>query len=195
MKVYIINFENGKKYVGVSSNVFRRMVEHKKLNSAVGCAMRLHDWSFQIVFEGSREDCFQEEIRLIADLNTIAPMGYNLTSGGEGCVDLSSEAREKRSRNIKLAHGRPESRARFSEKASEMWKDQEFREQIVSGNLKTWSDKSLREKHSRIMREVQSRSEVKQAASLRAKKQWEDPEFRKRVSDLAKARWKAGVYK
>lgn len=81
--VYMIT-AGRKRYVGVSSNVPKRMEAHLAGDFAVGRAMRKHPWSVEVLYQGSREDCFEQEVRLIEVFDTLAPKGLNLTPGGLG---------------------------------------------------------------------------------------------------------------
>jgi hypothetical protein len=60
----------------------------------------------------SRLDALAFEVSEISRLNTMAPNGYNMTCGGEGCVLLSEEAKFAKSNSIKNAHQRPDVKER-----------------------------------------------------------------------------------
>lgn len=125
--VYVITFSNGKQYVGVTSNVDKRLTEHKSANRPVGRAMRKHSYACEVVFTGSREDCFAKEIELIAELDTISPAGYNLTPGGDG-VPLTDDVREKLSQAAKRQWDSPEGRVKQVEAAQRRFANPEERE-------------------------------------------------------------------
>lgn len=125
--VYVITFSNGKQYVGVTSNVDKRLTEHKSANRPVGRAMRKHSYACEVVFTGSREDCFAKEIELIAELDTISPAGYNLTPGGDG-VPLTDDVRAKLSQAAQRQWNSPEGRLRQVEAAQRRFADSEERE-------------------------------------------------------------------
>jgi group I intron endonuclease len=59
----------------------------------------LENFQFNIVAEDSEERIKELEIELITSKNTVAPFGYNLTSGGEGSQGFkhSKETRKKMS--------------------------------------------------------------------------------------------------
>ena len=99
------NTVNGKKYVGMTTfDLQKRIWEHlKKAEEGSDCyfhksirkyGFKVFEWSILITNENEIE-LFDIEIKLIRDLNTIAPYGYNLTSGGEGIVNPSEEIRSK----------------------------------------------------------------------------------------------------
>lgn len=125
--VYVINFSNGKQYVGVTSNVKKRLFEHKSANRPVGRAMRKYDYVCEVVFTGSREECFAKEVQLIAELATISPAGYNLTPGGDG-VPLTDKVREKLRLRALVQWGSPEGRSKQVEAAKRRFSDPVERE-------------------------------------------------------------------
>ncbi len=98
----IENQVNGKRYIGISSKVVRRWIEHKSGHGSkiVYQAIKkygLDSLKFDILCEGCEEDIKKLEIAMIEKYNTVAPGGYNLTAGGEGTVGFahSEETRRK----------------------------------------------------------------------------------------------------
>lgn len=136
MWVYIINFENGKKYVGVSNQPEARMYQHEHGHFPVGRAMRKHKWRWELVFEGSDEECFAKEVELISSLGTLSPGGYNLTFGGEGALTspevtkrrgeavrkaFTPEKRKRHSKILREAHTRPGMQEAASKRTADYW--------------------------------------------------------------------------
>lgn len=91
----ITNNTNGKCYIGetMKSNPETRWNEHKrKIEKGIGCpalqdAIRkygVENFSFQVLIICFDEDRYHYEKQYIKKYNSIAPNGYNLTSGGEG---------------------------------------------------------------------------------------------------------------
>lgn len=89
-----MTFPNAKKYVGITSNIKRRISSHRHCEHGTYLgprplthAIRKYGWAnvnFEVLREGLlAEEAYAEEVRLIADLKTqdIA-LGYNLASGG-----------------------------------------------------------------------------------------------------------------
>ncbi len=103
--VYIKHFENGKKYVGITSNFKKRMNQHKnpkhkEQHLPIYKAMNKHDHYTEIVFESELYKDVQEMERII--IRNFKDLGiglYNLTDGGEGSLGLSpsKETRLKKS--------------------------------------------------------------------------------------------------
>lgn len=103
----IINRINGKRYVGISTDVNQRQREHfsghgsKLVWSAIQKYGR-QNLSLQVLFEGDESWIKQMEQYSIAQFNTIAPNGYNLTGGGEG--SLGWKPTEITRRKMREAH-------------------------------------------------------------------------------------------
>ena len=102
--LYCICAPNGKQYIGKSNNPKDRWRGHIKgpVNngvSAIRAAISkygVEHMTFQIIASfGSEEEAYTAEAILIAELNTLAPAGYNLTSGGKGGFTASEELRQK----------------------------------------------------------------------------------------------------
>ena len=148
--VYLITFSNGKRYVGVTADVPKRLIEHRSADRPVGRAMRKHSFTCEVVFTGSRSQCFLKEIELISELDTISPRGYNLTPGGDG-VTLTSEVRQK-----------------LSEAAQRQWSDPEGRAKQVDAAKRRFSDPEELEAHRRRCNDPEERAR----RAERAKAQW-----------------------
>lgn len=126
MNLYIIIFDNGKMYVGMTTRkVSYRIKEHErksfKYNSmlAVHCSMRIHKYKY-IEFDTMVCDVdFLREIEkeIIAYLKECGFTLYNMTDGGEGIVNLPSDRRKeisrKRSRPIEWYEVNPVERHIF----------------------------------------------------------------------------------
>ena len=104
--VYIKHFENGNKYIGITSNFDKRMREHEmaKDNLLVHCAMRKHSHYTEIVFRSSSyEDVLAMERVVIQNFIDIGyNLGdglYNMTLGGEGTLGCINHADVSGSRN------------------------------------------------------------------------------------------------
>jgi group I intron endonuclease len=127
----ITNQVNGKQYIGISSRVARRWIEHKSGHGSklVYQAIKkygLDALKFDIFCEACEEDIKKLEVAMIEKYDALAPNGYNLTLGGEGSLGWkpSEETRRKmsESRTGKLngMHGKKhseETRRAMSEKA------------------------------------------------------------------------------
>lgn len=104
-EVYMHTSPSGKSYVGWTSRGWRvRWADHvnsaSRLDTAMARAIRKYGAE---AFEHrvletcpTRADAAAAEQRWIAELGTQVPAGYNSTAGGDGALDLTPEAREKR---------------------------------------------------------------------------------------------------
>lgn len=132
----ITNKINGKKYIGQTKRTLEcRVREHKRdfnrLNFYLYSALRKYDFeNFQwSILEDNiqPEDLNDREKYWIKELNTFAPNGYNLTSGGGQGREVSLETRRKISNSRKgivfsEEHRRNMSIARKSKTFSEQHK-------------------------------------------------------------------------
>ena len=191
--VYSLLFPNGKRYIGVTGQFKRRLRDHSKANTLVGRAIRkygLEGVIAHVCFEGSSEECFEEERRLVEAYNTLSPLGYNQTAGGIGGLSPTKEVRENRSKALKrswedpetrerqLSYWRsPEGKARRSELAKARWGDPEKRAALMAARTKP----EALERRSKSMTEVQSRPEVIEKKRAAAQKQWDSPDSRERL--------------
>lgn len=94
--VYCLEFPNGKKYVGVSSDPSRRYAEHRSANTPCGHAFRKHgNPTLHVLVKARRDYCMELEARLTDKWGTVTPGGYNLQRGGTGGSVPCAESREK----------------------------------------------------------------------------------------------------
>lgn len=104
--IYLItNKVNGKKYVGCSIDITKRWKSHIN-NDCVGLGKAItkygsDNFTFEILLQ-CPQICFDYwECHFIAEHNSIAPNGYNLTGGGNVRKYVSEEARHKMSIALK----------------------------------------------------------------------------------------------
>ena len=125
--VYMItNTVNQKSYIGISIHEpeKRRIKDHLSGhgNRIIGRAVKKYGKDI-FTYEVLEANVFDEflpdlEIAYIAKINTVAPHGYNLTSGGEKSKDVSPETRRKMSEAKKGRKRKPyssETRRKISE--------------------------------------------------------------------------------
>lgn len=108
--LYVKIFDNGKMYVGITQNFYKRMFVHekdayKKMSKLpVHCAMRKHNHRTEIWANNidDRELLYMLEKQTIAQLKSYGVILYNATSGGEGCdTPKTKEWKEKIANAIK----------------------------------------------------------------------------------------------
>lgn len=106
----ITHTESGKQYVGLSADCFERWKQHttpkKGAGGIKGAIMKwgVDAFSFQILEECKKEELNEREIYWIAQLGTLSPSGYNLTSGGNAPTTRSEESKAKQSAAMKGKH-------------------------------------------------------------------------------------------
>jgi len=94
--VYCLEFPNGKRYVGVSSQPRVRLTQHASGPYPVGKAIRKYGLPvLKILVQASRKYCYSLESKLIRLWNTKDPEGYNLNEGGLGGIAPCEKSREK----------------------------------------------------------------------------------------------------
>lgn len=107
-KVYLLILGDGRGYVGVTNSLRDRVRSHlRERTSAVGRAIQRHGLVLvDVLYRSSdREDALRAEVFFIDRLATLAPLGYNLTEGGEGTLGVkpSDLALELSSRRLSAA--------------------------------------------------------------------------------------------
>ncbi len=101
MFLYIItNQVNKKQYVGITKNPKDRWALHRCGHGSklVFAAIRKYgqeNFTFDILYDGPVQEIQDLEITTIATLETRAPLGYNLTEGGEGTSQYKPGKRQK----------------------------------------------------------------------------------------------------
>jgi group I intron endonuclease len=140
------------------------MQEHRKPSSqcvALKNAIQKYGWdNFKVeTREVPVEMLNEEEQKQIKRLNTMAPFGYNLTSGGE---------RYKASE---------ETKKRVSAAAKKRWADQEYSDKISAARKKQWEDTAEREKQSAASKKMWEDQQIREKISAARKKMWKDQEY------------------
>lgn len=162
---------NGKQYVGITKRGSEKRwgasgYRYKK--QAIGAAIEKYGWEnfdHEILLTGlTKEEAEAEEKRFVRELGTLAPNGYNLTTGGNLGCEVSDETREK----LRAVHlGKPkrpeaiaktaaahrgktvseETRRKLSEARKGLKESEEWRRHISEGGKgRKWSE-SQREKY------------------------------------------------
>ena len=97
--IYCIeNLINGKKYIGKSIDLEKRMYKYHEYSTALNRAINKYgkDAFKRFIVECCKIDILEErEKYYIKEWKTKAPNGYNLTDGGEGMSNPSDETRKR----------------------------------------------------------------------------------------------------
>lgn len=159
------NIVNGKQYIGITKRPPTKrwgLNGSRYFNQAVGSAIRKYGWdnfTHEILAAGlTIDEAKAEERRLVKELGTMVPNGYNLTSGGETGKEISESTRE-RLRNSRLGKtaiqstrekisaihkGKivsEETRRKLSEARKGLKESEEWRQHIGAGvRGRTWTD-------------------------------------------------------
>ena len=174
--IYVIrNTVNGKLYVGQTIHkVEHRWYQHvqksqyntKKhnTNTCISGAINKYgadSFSVDIIAAGnSLEDLNEKEIFWISQLNTIAPNGYNIKTGGKN-GKLSEESKRKLSESLKETFKDASIRKKISDARKGFVPTAEQIENSRQGILKYYQDQANRD-----------------ACKARAESRWENPEYR-----------------
>lgn len=112
ISIYVItNIVNAKQYVGITKNLKRRWADHRGMNKSSPLLHNaiekygIDNFVFTHIADAFDWECAKDiERMLIAEKNTKAPFGYNMTDGGEGTLGfpapnkgkpMSEEAKQK----------------------------------------------------------------------------------------------------
>ena len=94
--IYLYIFDNGKKYVGLTRrSIYDRYMSHIHSKLMVDHALKSHCHEVKLLSVVPIEQLAEEESKFVKIYDTEYPNGYNLTSGGDICYELSDESRRK----------------------------------------------------------------------------------------------------
>lgn len=126
MKYYvykITNKINGKVYIGLSKDPVARFSYHYRSRLTIKTRLTqsmkkygIENFEMTVLEEhDTKESVKDAEIRLISEHSSQDPAkGYNMTSGGDGCPDLSEESKEKMRQAARLRSPSQETREKMS---------------------------------------------------------------------------------
>ena len=108
--IYIFTFPNGKQYVGQTVDTIKRFSSHRKrTGQVVDNAIQKYSWKNvkkELLFcHDEYLDWMEEE--WIRELNSLAPDGYNLDTGGGVNRNITEIARQHLSESHKGQHSSP----------------------------------------------------------------------------------------
>jgi group I intron endonuclease len=212
--IYMYTSLSGKRYVGQTWNEQKRRWEHRSISgkkSVFHEAIKKYgkdSFVYDILHSNieTQEELNRLESETIARFNTIAPHGYNLTTGGEGGKHHKASKqklkdmwlttkRDQMVNSMKRTAERPEVKARLkqnainnasnpeimkqrSQKLKVAFSSKEVRKQRSEQRKQEWANPEIRAK--RLEGHVQARS--KESYKLRQieimKKRWESDEYR-----------------
>lgn len=181
---YIVTSTAGDKvYVGYTGKPLERRLGQHFRDARNGSRTALHRAMRKYGFEcfsiraleafDNREEALNAERRYIQELNSIAPRGYNMTPGGDGCVDLCDESKSRKSKNLIKRHADPEYKKRHRKGCRDSWDDK--RREHVSSVLR---GKGMHPNAAAAIREAKKTDEYREIASEAAKRTWDQPGYK-----------------
>jgi group I intron endonuclease len=177
--VYTIrNKVNGKVYVGSTGSGFTKRWRQHTSNLRLGTHRNVklqRAWNkygskvflFSVIERCSSECCVEREQHWIDKLNSCVG-GYNISpaSGAPRGYKFTEEQRKRLSEALTGRRFSEEHKAKLSALTKERWKDDHYREGVTSK-----------------IREAANRPEMKEEASRRFKKMWQNDKIRERMRD------------
>jgi len=202
--VYLLTSPSGKQYVGMTKHTALKRWKHHvsdaryaKWSCALQAAIRKYGAdNFTVETLEVHEDwadLVAAEIRLIASLGTMFPKGYNMTSGGEGCVSLPPEVEALRvAKVVKSLTGKKLSEAHRA-KLSLSHKglpsgmkgykfSEEQKQQMSEAAKRRWADPVKREAAIKAIQDPEAQR--KRSESSKGKKRSAESRQRNRESQL-----------
>lgn len=200
--VYLVtNSVNGKVYVGITEQSLKTRWSRHLSDARNGSGFLLHRairkygasaFTVDILARlDSREDAFWVETIAITAFNSLAPNGYNLTTGGDGPNALSEQSRLLRAEITRQRWQDTAWRKSFSAKMKEVWANEEYRQTTVRKMSLSWNEdrkqqltNELKEKWS----DPEYRDKKSQAAREQMSDNWKDEDWRKMMSQASRER-------
>ena len=150
------------------------------------------DWRRVVVFAGTEQECFAEEVRLIAlygRRNTGTGSLVNLTDGGEGAAGMvhTDDAKKRVSISTKAAHARPDVKAKHAAAVKAALTRPEVRAKLSAASQAAHARPDFKAKQSAAMRAAMVRPEVKAKLSASSKAAHARPDVKAKHAAAVKA--------
>jgi len=147
-------------YIGKGSK--RRAWSRESRNEYWHRIAKKHQYAVKILsYWNSAEDALDHEKFLIQCLKDVGVNLCNQTDGGDGLFNPSHEIRAKMSKNISLAHSKPETKKKMSESAILKFTNSSEREKVSDGLKRYFKSNKAREKQSNALKNYFSNEENK----------------------------------
>lgn len=192
MGIYkITNKINGKVYIGQSKDIKKRFENHRCMNGSNPMYedMRkygLENFTFEVLEECEEDKLLERELYYMKKYKSVEN-GYNLTYESNPVYD--ERIKSKMIENMTERHRSAEYRERQSEITKELWRNEEYRQKILSAIRSEESIQKISETSKKLWQERREELVSKIKASLNAE------EVRKERSIRQKERFKDEVYK
>lgn len=158
----ITNKVNRKVYIGLTKDPAVRFSSHYRSRLSGKTRLKksmkkygIENFEMTVLEEHDTKEAVKAaEIRLIAEYDTQNPdKGYNMTSGGDGCPDLSEDAKEKMRAAKRGRRASPETRLKMSKAQKGRIMSPEHCKNLSIARLKTLAEKGPH----RVSEETRSR--------------------------------------
>ncbi len=203
--LYKLTSPSGKSYVGISlkgiAARWSKHVEHamgKRTSGALYAALRKYGpetFTRIVLAEEDDWDTLRAmEIAAIRAHQTLAPLGYNITQGGEGTrTRLSAQARAKISAAQKARYQRPEERARLlavgaAARERKSAKQRGIRSELKRQRAEYTKSPEFKALHSQSVRDAMASPEVRAKVLACAQSKANSPEWSAKISAAKKGR-------
>lgn len=195
--VYVIrNHVNGRCYVGSSSNIKKRLQEHRRLLTAGRhhCRYLQRAWSktgstgfeFFTLLVCSPENLLFYEQRALDR----TPNKYNVALDAQANMRGRKHSRETRAKIAEYRRGRtasPEQKARQSSAMKVLWSSPDIRARRIQAHSAKLSSPEVRAKIAAGTKAALSSPEARANKAADMRRRWADPETRRHLSDAIKA--------
>jgi group I intron endonuclease len=134
--IYFLRSPSGRAYIGQTTvSISKRLYMHNKSRGCRFLYAAIKKYGIENFFAGEvgcypLADLDAMEVRFIKEFETLAPDGYNLTTGGYGNHKCSDETRQRMSEATKGRPKSPETRQRMSEAMKGKPKSAETRQRM-----------------------------------------------------------------
>lgn len=190
--VYLVTHrESGRRYVGQSIDVDRRIREHSAGHQGTGLlckAIKKHGkdaFEFTVIELCEQRNLNAAEVKWIAELRTIHPNGFNLTTGGYEYV-FTDEVRARMSASKLGIPKSAEWRAKMSERQRQLGNVDRLRRMSMNQSDATRAKIAAAHRGKKVSAETKARIS---AGKLGKNLPPQTPEDRAKKSVAAKARW------
>lgn len=197
--LYIIrNTLNGKEYVGQSSNVGKRCMEHLRASDPSKLLYRAIAKHGVAAFEvschlkGEVSTLPDLEVILIAERGTLVPKGYNLTEGGEGSTGYTP-TQETRARMATAQIGRTHSEATKERMRIARYANNHQKGVKLSEERKKTIAEMTRKLHTGVKRSPEACQRIKESLVEVVKNYKHSAEVRQRISERTLGKPKKGL--
>lgn len=155
----IVNRVNGKVYIGYTKNFTKRMYHHKRdaltKENTLYRAVRKYGWdnfSVEIIYQSTNGEHTNNimEPYFISEYNSsVQNNGYNETSGGKGCQNLSEESLEKMrkaklGKKLSAEHKKKLLKANFGKHRSEETKEKLRKKKLTKEHIELLVNHSVK---------------------------------------------------